>query len=112
MIAPVSMKEGTSIVGVAPELSFGLVIIAGVYQARGIPLVVTACTDGKHGNNSLHYIGAAIDLRLPSRYANEPNTDIAIVQELRVALGKEWDVVLESDHIHAEHDPKSSRDKA
>lgn len=110
MPAPVSMKPGTSIVGVSPEMAFGMVIIAGVFSSRGCPCVVTACTDGKHGTGSLHYIGSAVDLRCPSRFLGEPASDIAMVQDLRVALGPEWDVILESGesaHIHAEHDPKN-----
>lgn len=106
MSYPVAMKAGTSIVGVSPEMAFGMVIIAGVFQGRGVPCVVTACTDGKHGNGSLHYVGSAVDLRLPSRIMGDA-ADLAMVQDLRAALGQEWDVVLETDHIHAEHDPKS-----
>jgi hypothetical protein len=104
MSYPVSMKAGTSIVGVSPEMAFGLVIIAGVFQARSVPCVVTACTDGRHGNGSLHYVGAAVDLRLPSRILGDA-ADLAMVQDLRAALGTEWDVVLETDHLHCEFDP-------
>lgn len=110
MTSPVSMKPGTSIVGVSPELAFGMVIIAGVFASRGVPCVVTACTDGRHGNGSLHYIGSAVDLRLPSRYLDELASDMAMVQELRVALGPEWDCVLETDHLHLEHDPKNVKE--
>lgn len=106
MTAPLSMKPGTSTVGVAPELAFGMVIISGVFHERGVPCVVTSCTDGTHGVGSLHYIGSAVDLRLPSRFTSTPESDPAMVRDLKSALGDEWDVVLETDHIHAEHDPK------
>ena len=106
MTYPVAMKPGTSIVGVSPEMAFGMVIIAGVFASRDVPCVVTACTDGPHMPGSLHYVGCAVDLRLPSRLRGSA-ADLAMVQELRAALGPEWDVILETDHIHAEHDPKA-----
>jgi hypothetical protein len=98
------VKPGVSIVGVSPELAFGWTIIAAAYGAHGWVCVATAVTDGKHGNGSLHYVGSAIDLRLPSRQTGDPADDLRMVSELRIALGEEWDCVLEETHLHLEHD--------
>ena len=62
-------------------------------------MIVTSARDGKHGINSLHGDGLAVDLR------TRDFTD-AWAQYLRNALGAGWDVVVESDHIHVERDPK------
>ena len=79
-------------------------------------MVVTSGKDGKHGANSLHYKGRAVDLR---------TRDVIDMwaHYLRNALGKDWDVVIEPGdtmkcpkcsqiipvpalHLHAEYDPK------
>lgn len=62
-------------------------------------LVVTSVSDGKHSAGSLHYVGLACDLRLPPESA-------IFVEELREALGAEYDVVIEGDHVHVEYQPK------
>jgi hypothetical protein len=105
LIAPISVKPGASVVGVSPELVLGLVVIAGVFRVHGIPLCLTAGTDGHHSANSLHYVGAAVDVRLPSRYTQDSKDDVILRDEVAVALGDEWDIVLEIDHLHIELDP-------
>jgi hypothetical protein len=69
----------------------------------GREAVITSARDGLHMKNSLHYQGKAIDLRT---YDMKPGGAEAVVRELRVTLGRDFDVVLESDHIHLEYDPK------
>jgi hypothetical protein len=56
---------------------------------------------------SKHYAGLAMDLRLPSHptIGQSQDTDMQVVVELGTALGDEWDVVLEKDHVHCEYDP-------
>jgi hypothetical protein len=103
---PTSLKPGTDLRGITPECAVGLFIAAQVYEARGVPFVVTSVTDGKHSTLSLHYVGKAFDCRLPSRYTGDPLSDKRIHAELREALGPQFDAVLEGDHIHCEFDPK------
>lgn len=97
----ISLKPGVSIKGVSPELAFALPIIASVFTKFDEELVITSVTDGKHGANSLHPKGQALDLRIRTLIGTniEP-----IAQALRNALGEEFDVLLEEDHIHIEHD--------
>ena len=86
--------------GVRPEIVLALSSADGIYQSHGETLTVTSLLDGEHMRASLHYVGAAGDLRLP-----EQGVDI-LVRDLKMALGENYDVVLESSHIHIEYQPK------
>lgn len=97
------LKPGVSIAGLRPELAIALHIAEAVYEDHGSELVITAGTDGTHSPGSLHYVGLAVDLRT----TNVPSGRLdSIVNGLRDALGAEFDVVKESDHIHLEFQPK------
>ena len=65
--------------------------------------IITSCLDGKHSKNSLHYNGNAIDLRTVDMGIGKA---LEIVNALKAELGSHYDIVLESDHIHLEYDPK------
>lgn len=94
------LKPGVNITGIRPEMIVALLASEGVYRALNTDLVVTSCLDGKHAPTSLHYAGAAVDLR--TRDFESP----AVAQKARdmiaEALGQDFDVVLEADHIHLE----------
>lgn len=75
-----------------------------VYDRYGFDCIVTSISDGVHSAGSLHYTGHAVDLRikhLPSRAIAE-----IIYEDISAHLTKDYDCVLESDHIHIEYDPK------
>ena len=99
------LKPGVKIMGVKPELAFVMPIIDDIVMCYDLleGLVITSVTDGKHGKGSRHYIGHAIDIR--TRNMTRP-TPKECVKELKTALGSDFDVVLEKDHIHLEYDPK------
>ncbi len=69
-------------------------------------MVVTSIFDGKHSRNSLHWSGAAVDLRtVAAGIEEEEAQDIA--QLIRSYLpDNEFDVIVEDDHIHIEWQPK------
>lgn len=69
----------------------------------GVDAVVTSGTDGKHGKQSKHYTAEAIDLRI---FHLEVDRHQPLVKRLKEILGKDFDIVLESDHVHLEFDPK------
>lgn len=96
-------KEGINTSGVRPELVLALIVADGVYRDVGKGLVVTSVSDGVHSRASLHYSGQAADLRI--RNLTNPEH---VVERLKEALGfnPDYDVVLESDHIHLEWQPK------
>lgn len=99
----ISIKPGASVRGLRPEMALALTVADQVYGAHGYDLVVTEGTGGKHGVGSLHYVGLAVDLRASNVAA--PFVGV-IAADLGKALGAEYDVVAESDHIHVEHQPK------
>lgn len=65
-------------------------------------MVVTSTTDGKHGRNSLHYKGLAIDIRTKDKSAVQVNQFVNFV---KFHFDRTLDIVLEKDHIHVEYDP-------
>ena len=100
------LKAGVDVRGIGPEVMLGAVILSGVFWKHGIPTVITSCRDGKHKDKSLHYIGDAVDIRLPSRFNSTANIDLKLLGEAREALGEQYDLVMEADHLHLEFDPK------
>ncbi len=89
-----SLKPGVRITGMRPEI---------LLAAAGHDLTITACVDGKHTTCSLHYAGAAIDLRT----RDVPAGDVSkLIAQIKAALGDDFDVLLEVDHIHIEFQPK------
>jgi len=96
-------KYGVKVKGIKPELLIALVVADTCWKRYGDELVVTSLTDSKHGNGSLHPSGYGGDLRT----RNFPKNMVeAVAQDLRERLTDEYDVVVESDHIHIEFDPK------
>jgi hypothetical protein len=101
-----ALKPGVDVRGIAPEILLGLTILAEVLWKHGIPTVVTSCRDGDHMVGSKHYVGLAVDVRLPSRFSVLPNIDLMLLMEARESLGEQYDLVLEKDHLHLEYDPR------
>ena len=97
-------KHGVKLQGVSAEIVAVWQVAETVYNNLGEDLVVTSVCEGQHGPNSLHYGGMATDLRTrvfkSEAYINEAASLI------RGRLTDEYDVVVESDHIHIEFDPK------
>ncbi len=97
------LKTGVCVHGISTELLMGLTIAATVYDNNGQELVVTSLNDSTHGKTSLHYSGNAADLR--THYFSK---DVArkVRSEIDSRLGPDYDVILESNHIHLEYQPK------
>lgn len=131
------IKSGVSIRGIQPEMFIAYSIVADHFHQNGITCVITSATEGRHEKASLHYIGHAIDLRtrdliqiLKDEYKDETrilltqNQDMPdktnteskhvademdkFVKEIKESLGDEFDVVLESTHLHIEFQPKGA----
>ena len=100
-----TIKPGVSLTGLRTETLAGLMIADQVFADLSEQLTITSCTDGNHSRGSLHYVGLAFD----ARTRNLTNTPDAVASRLRGSLGGEFDVVLESDHIHVEFQPKENR---
>ena len=88
-------------------LWWAVAIVAEVLERYGADLWITSARDGEHKEGSFHYSGEAFDVRskhLP-RYVK-----LEVLEELRAALGNEFDVLFEyqgmpNEHFHIEHDP-------
>ena len=96
------IKRGVELNGLTTQTLLALIIaekVLGPYLKSS--LVITSVTDGKHGRGSKHYIGNAVDLRIWNMRTTRKATS-----ELAIALGSEFDVVLEKTHLHIEWDPK------
>lgn len=98
------IKPGVDLRGLTPQMAVAYTIALDVYREKvGMVCVITSASDGKHGPNSLHYSGKALDLRMNSL---RPEQIHPVYVALKTALGEQFDVVLESDHIHVEWDVK------
>ena len=99
----VEFKAGVSVAGIQKEIVTLIAILNCYFFLRvGKPLVITSCTDGKHMKGSKHYSGYAIDIRTRHLNASEISKLIAWFKSHH---DKEYDIVVESDHIHVEYDP-------
>lgn len=94
------IKAGVDISRLNREIRRALRVVSDLFDYHGQEAVVTSTYEGNHGAGSLHYANDAFDVRYP-----EPEI-VGIVGRLRVALGKNFDIVKEPDHIHIEYDPK------
>ena len=99
-----NFKKGVKINGIRAEIVIALMIAQETVRTYNVHyrLTVTSVTDGQHGNGSLHYVGAAADLRINDMMFDVNN----YVESLKIALKENYDVILEKDHIHIEYQPK------
>ena len=93
------LKLGVSIEKLGREIRRALDPVDTLYHAGGEEVVITSTFEGDHKAGSLHYSNDAFDIRMPKKPGE-------VAQELRRRLGKDFDVVLELDHIHVEYDKK------
>jgi len=98
------LKPGVRITGIRPEILLAVVAAEQVYAEMGHDCMVTACVDGKHMAGSLHYAGQAVDLRTRDVPAGDLQKLLARIQG---CVGTDYDVIVETDHIHLEFQPKT-----
>ena len=106
MKAKCSIKGGPNaarIHGLRPEMVVALIIAKDAFMSRGANCVITSAIEGRHSRGSLHYVGQALDFRTGSM-SREQVSEIAT--EIREGLGVDFDVVVESSHLHIEFQPK------
>lgn len=101
------LKQGVEAKDIRPEILLGAVIVESAAQkvlGNDYVMTITSIKDGRHRSDSLHYKGLAVDIRINDMGGLE-NVN-KILQLAADFLGNEFDIVLESDHIHLEFDPK------
>jgi len=95
------LKAGVDISRLNRDIRRALQILETTYQEiAGDEPVITSTYEGTHMPSSLHYANDAIDVRLPWEKIQE------VVEDLKLRLGKDYDIILRPTHIHIEWDPK------
>lgn len=99
------LKTGVNPFGIQPPLLLALIVADKIWNDLGRELFVTSLNDGEHSRTSLHYAGCAADLR--TNYFDHNQKTLA-ANRLKNYLGNnlDYDIVVESDHIHIEYQPK------
>lgn len=92
------LKSGVRVGHVKPPIVLCFYIIEPVLELYGQELVVTSICDGKHSKNSKHYLGYACDIR--TWQLTENGTIQEAAKDIQNALGEEYYIAVESDHIH------------
>ena len=104
------LKPGVRLKCLRREIRRALNVIEEVYiNIAGHESIITSTDEGTHSPGSLHYAGQAVDIALPgahNMYVRSTASVNVVVKKLKEMLGKDYDVVLEKDHIHVEYDPK------
>lgn len=101
------LKDKTvNIYGLHPMMQIANAEANLLWMYWGRELVVTSAIDGKHGDNSLHPKGRGCDYR--TRYFLAEDVP-EIARTLRNILGADYDVIVESDHMHVEFDPQNPK---
>lgn len=98
------IKPGANYDDLTPRMKEACDVVEKEYEYEDYIAVLTSGKDGKHKDDSLHYTGNAGDYR--TRHLRDDARD-RIVARIRRALGRDFDVILETDHLHIEYDPKS-----
>lgn len=97
------LKPAASLVGVQWQMFDAAIKIEPLFHAVGSDCVITSGTDGKHKPNGLHHVGMALDFRTRDL---SPSDCHRVAGSCSAVLGRDYDVVLEVDHIHIEFQPK------
>jgi hypothetical protein len=98
------LKQSVKPLGIKTEIILAVFIASEVYKSFEVDFVITSISDGKHAQqHSLHYSGNAFDIRI--RNIPEKQMIDQIFLEIRRRLTKDYQVILESTHIHIEYQP-------
>ena len=68
-------------------------------------MLVTSGNDSRHMPGSKHYTDEALDFRTKTLTKTQRQ---ALTDTVRRRLGRHYDVILESDHLHIEWDPEEA----
>lgn len=107
----VRVKRGVKLDKLKPEILLCLEAAYHAYKLEGLTITVTSTNDGKHMKGSKHYINQAFDSRIwyfkngLFRYLTKQQLN-RIKTRCEAWLGKDYDIVIEKDHLHFEWDRK------
>lgn len=100
--------EGVRFRELRPEIYNIFSTLDEVFKGHNLECTITSANDKTHMINSRHYRNLALDLR--SHFILK-GYEQSVVDELRTALGLDYNILLEAldtpnEHIHLEYDPK------
>lgn len=98
----ISIKPGVDLTLLRPQMALATQTLASALQQFGCDLMITSGSDGEHIRMSKHYSGEALDYRTNTIPVENLSFIVDMVSD---ALGSQFDVVLEPDHLHVEFDP-------
>lgn len=98
------IKDGVGIAGLQHEMLWAIDRTNEIFDMHGMDCWITSARGDQHSDHSHHYKGLAVDFR--SRHLTTPKI-VAITQQMERVLGPEYQVIIESSHIHVEYDPKT-----
>jgi len=101
----VSIGEHVKLVGLSVPMAIAHTIVVESFRSCGYDCTMTSATDRTHSRASLHYIGNGSDY---SYFGVSPYNRLKIRDDVKVRLGREFDVVDEGDHLHVEWQPKEA----
>ena len=86
-----------------------IVKIVNTVRATAPPLKdntvwITSGADGQHMHNSLHYANKALDFRIWNLVDASTINDWK--ERISLILGSDYDVIIETNHLHVEYDVK------
>jgi hypothetical protein len=97
----IKFKAGVDANVLTPQIVLAISVAASILPSA---LVITSLNDGQHlgkpvigTTQNAHYLGRAVDFRLPDGVS-----PIDATRQLREALGEQYVVILEADHIHVQ----------
>lgn len=95
--------DSVQVAHLSTGILLALIVADQVYQEYDLDTVITSGNDGEHSYTSLHYANEAVDLRTHGL----SDTNAEQVRDLIAeALGTDYDVILELNHLHIECQPK------
>ena len=98
-------KWGTRLHGLRGQAWWAIRVAEQIHwNLVGRDVVITSGLDGKHSvARSAHYRGDAVDIRI--WYTDAAGKTDEFVQQLKLVLGDDYVVLLESTHIHIHWSP-------
>lgn len=101
-----SFKTGVETKRVHPKMVKAWAVIAQLSAEWNIDTVVTSVADGNHMTGSFHYKDPVQATDFRTWYLPTDRQKEEFCEQLKGRLGPDYDVVLESTHLHVEYDPK------
>lgn len=101
------LKPGVHLAKLSPQMALATIVVHSIYAKNNAICTITSANDSTHMAGSLHYAGNALDFRTKNYVASKT----MLIEEIKQALGPDFDVILEAvdtdnEHAHIEYQPR------